>query len=80
MRHLIFIIRTTLDLLESYGIELTYFSPLYDKYLPADIDGLYLGGGFPELYAAMLAANTTMKESIRKAHKMAWLSMVNVGG
>ena len=64
-----FYYQDNLDLLESYGIELTYFSPLYDKYLPADIDGLYIGGGFPELYAAMLAANTTMKESIRKAHK-----------
>jgi len=64
-----FYYQDNLDLLELYGIELTYFSPLYDKYLPADIDGLYIGGGFPELYAAMLAANTTMKESIRKAHK-----------
>lgn len=64
-----FYYQDNLDLLESYGIELTYFSPLYDKYLPADIDGLYLGGGFPELHAAMLAANTTMKESIRKAHR-----------
>mgnify|MGYP001557805942 CR=1 FL=1 len=64
-----FYYQDNLDLLESYGIELTYFSPLYDKYLPADIDGLYIGGGFPELHAAVLAANTTMKESIRKAHK-----------
>ena len=64
-----FYYQDNLDLLESYGIELTYFSPLYDKYLPADIDGLYIGGGFPELQAAVLAANTTMKESIRKAHK-----------
>src|SRR3972149_2213446 len=64
-----FYYQDNLDLLESYGIELTYFSPLYDKYLPADIDGLYIGGGFPELRAAVLAANATMKESIRKAHK-----------
>ena len=64
-----FYYQDNLDLLELYGIELTYFSPLYDKYLPADIDGLYIGGGFPELHAAVLAANTTMKESIRKAHK-----------
>lgn len=64
-----FYYQDNLDLLELYGVELTYFSPLYDKYLPADIDGLYIGGGFPELHASMLAANTTMKESIRKAHK-----------
>ncbi|TVM00854.1 MAG: cobyrinic acid a,c-diamide synthase [Candidatus Brocadia sp. WS118] len=64
-----FYYQDNLDLLELYGVELTYFSPIYDKYLPADIDGLYIGGGFPELYASILAANTTMKESIRKAHK-----------
>lgn len=64
-----FYYQDNLDLLESYGVELAYFSPIYDKYLPADIDGLYIGGGFPELYAAMLASNTTMKESIRKAYK-----------
>ena len=64
-----FYYQDNLDLLELYGVELTYFSPIYDKYLPADIDGLYIGGGFPELYASLLAANTTMKESIRKAHR-----------
>ena len=64
-----FYYQDNLDLLELYGVEIVYFSPLYDKYLPADIDGLYIGGGFPELYAAMLASNTTMKESIRKAHQ-----------
>lgn len=64
-----FYYQDNLDLLELYGAELTYFSPVYDKYVPSDIDGLYIGGGFPELYASVLASNTTMKESIRKAHK-----------
>ncbi|HHT9110432.1 MAG TPA: cobyrinate a,c-diamide synthase [Candidatus Brocadiaceae bacterium] len=69
-----------LDLLESYGAELTYFSPLYDKYLPADVNALYIGGGFPELHANVLAANTTMKESIRKAYKNGAIIYGECGG
>ncbi|GAN34748.1 MAG: cobyrinate a,c-diamide synthase [Candidatus Brocadia sp. AMX2] len=69
-----------LDLLESFGVELTYFSPMYDKYLPADIHGLYLGGGFPELHAALLASNTTMKESIRKAYRNGLVIYGECGG
>ena len=75
-----FYYQDNLDLVESYGVELAYFSPIYDKYLPADIDGLYIGGGFPELYAAMLASNTTMKESIRKAYKNGVLIYGECGG
>ena len=69
-----------LDLLESYGVELTYFSPLHDKYLPADIDALYIGGGFPEIYASLLASNATMKESIRKAYKKGLVIYGECGG
>jgi len=58
-----------LDLLEAYGVELAYFSPMYDKYVPADVSAVYIGGGFPELHAPLLSSNTTMKESIRKAYK-----------
>ncbi len=58
-----------LDLLEAYGVELAYFSPMYDKYVPSDVSAIYIGGGFPELHAPLLSANTTMKESIRKAYK-----------
>jgi len=64
-----FYYQDNLDLLEAHGVELAYFSPLYDKYVPADIDGIYIGGGFPELHAALLASNVTMKESIRKAYR-----------
>jgi cobyrinic acid a,c-diamide synthase len=53
-----------LELLCDAGAELEEFSPLRDT-LPTDIDGLYLGGGYPELHAGALAANTTMTSAIR---------------
>lgn len=60
-----FYYRDNLDLLEEYGGELVEFSPIHDSGLPADIGGLYLGGGYPELHAAQLSANRTMLDSIR---------------
>ncbi|MDO5141928.1 MAG: cobyrinate a,c-diamide synthase [Eubacteriales bacterium] len=56
-----------LDVLRELGAELVEFSPLSDDRLPAHIDGLYLGGGYPELYAAQLSANCSMRDSIRAA-------------
>jgi len=53
-----------LDLLEEAGAELVAFSPLADAALPP-VDGLYLGGGYPEEHAAALAANVSMRASIR---------------
>lgn len=53
-----------LELLEEYGAELVFFSPLHQRALPENIDGLYLGGGYPELYLEMLSENHSMKESI----------------
>jgi cobyrinic acid a,c-diamide synthase len=49
--------------LEALGAELVHFSPLSDPRLP-DVDGLYLGGGYPEIYAKELAANQSMKQQI----------------
>ena len=57
----------SLELLREMGAQLIFFSPLEDKVLPAQIHGLYLGGGYPELYAKQLADNRFMKESIREA-------------
>lgn len=54
-----------LDLLRHQGAQIVSFSPLGDAQLPPDLDALYLGGGYPELYAAQLAANTSLLADIR---------------
>ncbi|OGO24983.1 MAG: hypothetical protein A2144_10335 [Chloroflexi bacterium RBG_16_50_9] len=64
-----FYYQDSLDLLEAWGAELVPFSPLQDIGLPPDTSGLYIGGGFPELYAADLSANTDTKKAIRLAAK-----------
>ena len=53
-----------LELLGQFGAELVPFSPLTDRELPENLHGIYMGGGYPELYAAQLAANEGMKHSI----------------
>ena len=54
-----------LYMLKQLGVEIVPFSPLHDAALPEDIGGIYFGGGFPEIYAEQLAANTSMLDSIR---------------
>jgi cobyrinic acid a,c-diamide synthase len=53
--------------LREAGAEITFFSPLKDTALPANIHGIYLPGGYPELFAGQLASNTGMLNSIREA-------------
>lgn len=62
-----FYYRDNLELLEEMGAELVYFSPINDKELPSDIDGLYIGGGYPELYCEKLSGNISMLNSIKTA-------------
>lgn len=62
-----FYYRDNLELLQDMGANLIEFSPIYDKTLPENTDGLILGGGYPELAADRLSANHSMRESIRNA-------------
>ena len=53
-----------LELLRALGAELIDFSPIADPMLPLDLDGIYLGGGYPELHAEALSANESMQAAI----------------
>ncbi len=54
-----------LKILEKYGIKLEYFTPLRDNKLPKGIKFLYIGGGYPELYAKNLSENKNLINEIR---------------
>lgn len=56
-----------LDLFAEAGIEIVPFSPLRDRGLPEGVDAVYLGGGFPEMFAEELSENRPMRESLRAA-------------
>jgi cobyrinic acid a,c-diamide synthase len=75
-----FYYRENLDLLRAFGAELVFFSPLRDKELPVGVGGLYLGGGYPELHAAELAANTAMRRSIGDAVASGLPTVAECGG
>jgi cobyrinic acid a,c-diamide synthase len=62
-----FYYRDNLEALAELGVELVEFSPLADDALPDHVDGIYLGGGYPELFASELSANSSMRESVGEA-------------
>ncbi len=55
-----------LELLRDAGFELVPFRPTSDRVLPADIDAVYIGGGYPESFAAELEANSTLADELRE--------------
>ena len=70
----------SLDALANLGAELVFFSPLDDEKLPDDTDGLYLGGGYPELYASELSKNEKMRTAVREAVRGGMPCIAECGG
>lgn len=61
-----FYYQDNLDTLEAMNAELIFFSPIHDERVPREADGLYLGGGYPELYGRELSENVSMRASVRE--------------
>lgn len=69
-----------LELLEQLGAQLVEFSPLHDPQLPDDLDGLLLGGGYPELYADTLSQNRTLMAQIKTSLQNGLPCIAECGG
>ena len=74
-----FYYRDNLALLRALGAQIVPFSPLADRVLPP-CDGLYIGGGYPELHAAALSANESMRASVRAAVEGGLPTVAECGG
>ena len=69
-----------LRMLRESGVTIVPFSPVHDQTLPEDIDGILLGGGYPELHARALAANKKMRKAIRDSITAGMPSVAECGG
>jgi cobyrinic acid a,c-diamide synthase len=74
-----FIYSANIALLESLGATCYFFSPLNDQKLP-ELDGLWLPGGYPELYAQALSENTAMHKAIQSIHQAGKPILAECGG
>ena len=70
----------SLEALTELGAELVPFSPLEDDTLPENIHGLYLGGGYPEVYSEALSRNTGMRAAIKQALETGLPCIAECGG
>jgi cobyrinic acid a,c-diamide synthase len=63
-----FYYRDNLEQIELSGAEVVPFSPVHDSSLP-QVDGIYIGGGYPELYFQELSQNSSLLDSLVRAHE-----------
>lgn len=75
-----FYYQDNLDLFTALGAELVFFSPLETDSLPPDLDGLYLGGGFPEVFAQELTARVALRRELRAALEAGLPCLAECGG
>ena len=69
-----------LEMLEECGAKIVDFSPINDRQLPENLDGIYLGGGYPELFAEELSENRSFIDSIKAAAKNGMPLFAECGG
>ena len=75
-----FLYEETLDTLKEQGAELVFFSPLHDEGLPKGVSGLYLPGGYPELFAGELSFNEDMLKDVKSAIESGLPTVAECGG
>ena len=61
-----FYYQDNLDLLRELGAELIFWSPIKDQNVPDNLQGLYFGGGFPEMFASSLAENKNILQQLKQ--------------
>ncbi|MBN3952108.1 MAG: cobyrinate a,c-diamide synthase [Nostoc sp. NMS7] len=75
-----FYYQDNLDLLQQLGAELVFWSPLEDAGIPKDVQGMYFGGGFPEVFAQQLAENTSVRDAVKTAIVKGMPTIAECGG
>ncbi|MBD2728541.1 cobyrinate a,c-diamide synthase [Nostoc sp. FACHB-892] len=75
-----FYYQDNLDLLQQLGAELVFWSPLEDAAIPKDVQGMYFGGGFPEVFAQQLAENTSVRDAVKTAILQGMPTVAECGG
>jgi cobyrinic acid a,c-diamide synthase len=75
-----FVYQDNLEALEQAGAELVPFDPASDPHLPPGLDGIYVGGGFPEVYVENLAANRTLLADVRVQIEHGLVTWAECGG
>ncbi|MHC5828703.1 MAG: cobyrinate a,c-diamide synthase, partial [Nostoc sp.] len=75
-----FYYQDNLDLLQQLGAELVFWSPLEDVGIPKDVQGMYFGGGFPEVFAQQLAENTSVRDAVKTAILKGMPTIAECGG
>lgn len=69
-----------LHALEAAGADLVFVDSMNDLGLPDDIDGFYVGGGFPEVFASQLQANVSFRTSVKRAIEAGVAGYAECGG